>query len=89
MPRSAEFDDPEMYPEDEEEGAAPGDPPAEFAGLDEDAESPLVWGDDYLKAFMPAQRQRRLQRVADHIATREYREVRKAELRERRGGRFA
>ena len=85
------WDDPEEYPEDEETGMAPGDEPHTTMG---------AAGDDMVFDSQPSpnwdessaaelRRARRRQRINDHLATREYRERRKHELREERGGRFA
>lgn len=66
----------------------------------DDAHTQEGYGDDVVYDSQPSprwdetataerRRARRRQRIEDHLRTREYREVRKAELRERRGGRFA
>lgn len=89
---SVEWDDPEMYPEDEEDGMAPGDEPQTGEGWDIDGDvvfdsqpSPN-WDED---GRAELRRARRRQRINDHLATREYRNKRKEELRGRYGGRYS
>lgn len=87
---STQWDDPEQYPEDEEAGMAPGDEPQTGEGWDIDVvndSQPSPNWDESTAAEL--RRARRRQRVNDYLLTREYRERRKHELREERGGRFA
>lgn len=92
-PEAVEWDDSEQYPEDEEDGMAPGDAPNNADRINGEADDMIYdsqpspnW-DESAKAEL--RRARRRQRINDHLATREYRDKRKEELREQRGGRFA